>query len=309
MKIFLKNQFVIFTTLVVGVLLLSACKKEPKLSVTPSILTFKAHETEEKALTIDTDAKSWTHNVSYKSESDWITVNKKRDNENQLIVKVNENFNTASSRTGTITISAGKAATVDVTVEQEKSPYPGKSTYSATGAPLFNITGHMFTSWTGELIPNTTTSTPTYYTLTNWANKSVEIRIHYVGGQFQTNRTFRQLYDPSGYGGYLHWGTIDFNAQELTYYLNENRTIPYNATTRTFELGTHNGLPVFLAILVINERTGQWVTNGYFVNAYYDLKIVHSATTYASQIKSSEAENSIVKYMTPNDFKIIFVDK
>ena len=116
-------KFMTYAALVAGIFLLNGCKeKEPKLSVSPTQLTFRADDTQEQSVTIETNASNWDYKVSYQSESGWMNVYTKANNDNQLFVKVSDYTDTNASRTGKITINAGKATAVDVTVEQIKKP-------------------------------------------------------------------------------------------------------------------------------------------------------------------------------------------
>jgi len=277
------------------------------ISVSPTSYTFAYNATSQQTATVESNPTTWSFEKP--AAATWLTVSQ---NGNSLRYNPTSQNTTGSVRSTTITLRAGTASTTFTVTQATSTPpptYPGRCNYTATGSPIWDLSGYMYTSWTGELIPNTTSSTPTYYTLTNWTNKSVSIRFNYVGGQFQVDRTTRLLYDPTGYGGYLCWGTINFSALQIIYYPDDDRTISYNSSTRTFDPGTYNGLPVFLGIIVKNENTGKWDLDSWFINDYYDIKIVHTATTSAPQIRSNEVENSIVKKRTLSDFQKTIVEK
>ncbi|MDR2915218.1 MAG: hypothetical protein LBV74_10370 [Tannerella sp.] len=113
----LKFKLKAFAALIIVSLLFTGCPGEDKdpdtLSVTPTRLSFKADDTEEKSVEITTNVSSW----NYKEESsDWIDAYRKSDN--KLYIKVRNHTNTSSSRTSKITISAGDATPVDITIEQ-----------------------------------------------------------------------------------------------------------------------------------------------------------------------------------------------
>ena len=105
-------QFFIIAVTVLSVC--GACDKNDKdpdtLSADISKIIFTADDTVEKSITV-TSNTTWT---SSKPES-WIET---KQTDNKLYVKVKNYTNTSSSRTGTITLSAGEALPVTVTIEQ-----------------------------------------------------------------------------------------------------------------------------------------------------------------------------------------------
>ncbi len=105
-----------FAAVILVPLLFTGCPGEDKepdtLSVTPTRLNFTADETNEKSVEITTNTSSW----NYKESDDWIEAYRKSDN--KLYVKVLNYTNTNSARTSKITINAGDAAPVDITIEQ-----------------------------------------------------------------------------------------------------------------------------------------------------------------------------------------------
>ena len=88
-----------------------SCPDKHTLSVTPSSLSFEARETQKKPLVITTDAETWDYQVM----ENWITAEKQ---ENVLYISVQNYTNTSQSRTAVITITAGKAPAVPVTITQ-----------------------------------------------------------------------------------------------------------------------------------------------------------------------------------------------
>jgi len=266
------------------------------LSVSPTSLTFDPNASTQ-TITVTTNAPSWNASTT----ASWLTLQT-----NNNILSVTSSQNTGTSRSSTVTVTAGSASPVSINVVQNGSQaWPGRCAYTATGSPVWNWPGHLFTSWSGELIPNSTTTTPTKYMLTNWANESVNIYFDYVGGQFKIDRTTKLIEDYSGkYSGYLAWGIVNMSAQTITYYPNDDRVISYNASTRTFETGTFNGLPVFLSILIKNNLTGEWDLEMGYINDYYDVKITHSVTSSAPQVSSGEKVKEALLKRVPDGFKI-----
>jgi hypothetical protein len=111
--------------MIAGMLFLTTCDKdkdrEPDvLSVNPTALTFSAEDTREQTVTVTTNVSSW----SYSGGDSWLDIYRKQDG--KLYFKVQNYTNTESSRTSTITVSAGKtiaasageAIAVKVTITQ-----------------------------------------------------------------------------------------------------------------------------------------------------------------------------------------------
>ena len=95
------------------------------LSVTPTELAFGAHDNVSKALTVQTNAKNWSATPS----ENWITASQGMD---KLTVSV-KNHTETTGRTGSITVTAGSATPVTVTVTQALAP----TTLSVTPSTLF----------------------------------------------------------------------------------------------------------------------------------------------------------------------------
>ena len=124
-------------------LVLTACpwddKKEPDvLSVSQTELTFGADETQARSVTITTNADFWEYAVS----SDWISV---QESENTLFVAVSKYTDTSIPRTGSVTVRAGDAPPVRITVTQYPRDVlgvsPSEQIYEAdeTGDKTFSI--------------------------------------------------------------------------------------------------------------------------------------------------------------------------
>ena len=124
----------------VGILFFMSCEK-PYVRVSDSKLEFKADETEEKSVTIETNASNWK--IQSVSEPDWIDAYQKVDGD-KLFVKTPDYTNTNNSRTGAITVSAsmnGETATAEIFIEQLKKPKNSLSLNSAEISYGANETG------------------------------------------------------------------------------------------------------------------------------------------------------------------------
>jgi hypothetical protein len=105
------NFKAIAALMISATMLLTGCRKDPNvLTVSPSELSFNAVDQSTKSFSISTDAKSW----SFTSSGNWATLTQSG---NQLNVTVNDNSDT-SQRSMTVTISAGTAEQVMVTITQ-----------------------------------------------------------------------------------------------------------------------------------------------------------------------------------------------
>lgn len=119
---YLKFNLFTLIAVVLNVLLFSTCRKEsePVLTVDPTILTFSADDSVRKVVTVETDAKSWNYFIDAKGS--WIVPEKDNVN-NRLYLSVQSYTDTENPRNATVTVSAGKASPVDITVIQEKKQY------------------------------------------------------------------------------------------------------------------------------------------------------------------------------------------
>ena len=278
----------------------------PTLSVTPTSRIFTWNSQTPLDFTVTTNQSSWSAEKMITAA--WLDIT---PNGNLLTVKPNSNNTTTSSRTVSIRFTAGTATPVTVTVTQNiNSTWPPRSNYTATGTPLMNSSqGYNYTTWTGEIIPNTTSTTtpPSFYEVTRWANSSAHIYLDYVNGQFMIDNYTIIIEDDTGqYDGYLVWGTYNSAGNGLiTYYLEDDRIISYNATTRVLEAGTYNGLPVVLAIIPRDKTTGEWLIDSWFFNIYSNLRFTLTPSSSAPQIRSNPIETGVVMKSLPSDIKVI----
>jgi hypothetical protein len=98
------------------ILCLTACQKEEKdpdiLLVLPTDLTFSATDTREQTISVSTNAPSW----KFSGGDSWLDSYIKQDN--KLYIKVENYTNTETSRKSTLTITAGDAQPVTISIEQ-----------------------------------------------------------------------------------------------------------------------------------------------------------------------------------------------
>ena len=142
--------FVVMAAIISCTLLLFvSCKKDPNtLSVSETTLTFSANETDQKTVTITTDASGWEYNVS---DPSWIVAT--RQGANLLAVKVEPYSDTGAARTGTITITAGTATSVNIMIKQDAkislSISPTSLTFASdeTGEKTVTITTTSTNGW------------------------------------------------------------------------------------------------------------------------------------------------------------------
>ena len=139
-----------FAVIISGILFFISCsEKETDLNVNPHHLVFNAEDLSEKSFAIETNAKYWDFEIN---SLNWLDVYTKPNVKNKLFVRVHNNADTEGSRVGHITVSAGKSAMIDVTVEQLK-----KET-NKLSVSLDNII--FYTSDTGDKHIEITTDAP-----------------------------------------------------------------------------------------------------------------------------------------------------
>jgi|GEM_PF-4059048 len=164
-----KAQFLVIAA---AVLTLCGCPedKEPDtLAADLSKVTFSADDTAEKSITV-TSNTTW---ASSRSDS-WIET---RQSDNKLYIKVENYTNTSNSRTGTITLTAGDALPVTITVEQDKKELnsltvdPPSLNYQAneSGTKTVSVTTNSKDGWNA-------TSDKSWITLTKKDN-TIEVKV------------------------------------------------------------------------------------------------------------------------------------
>ena len=300
MKLF-KSKFSIFAAIFAGMFLMTACPA-PELTLSPSSLTFEAIDQGEQSVTIKSNASDWK---IQKVSDNWIDATKNSDDD-KLYVKVSDNLNTNDSRTGTISIKVdrrGKSSSEEINVEQRKLTPPQNTTYTASATPLENNPPWNLTSWSGSFVSHLTENPP-YYGLSNWSNYDINFFFDYVNGQFKLDN-YTKLEDDGQWGLYMVWGT--YSNSTYTFYTTNERFMNYNWSTRTFDAGTFNGLPVVITIMPKHSSTGQWDLNTYYFNIYNNLRIT-LASTYAPQIERSNVDTGLVKRQFPSNVKVNIIE-
>lgn len=114
MKKFVFNVLT-FIAVIAGMLIFTGCPKdEPNtLSVSPTNITFTAVDPQEQLVTITTDADSWSHQVS----AGWVSAT---PDQAAKTLKINAQAytNTSDPRTAVLTITAGDAPPVTISITQ-----------------------------------------------------------------------------------------------------------------------------------------------------------------------------------------------
>ena len=117
----IKFNVSLFTAMIACIMLLSGgfCqdpKPEPiTLSVSPTSLTFSAINPQEQLVAIKTNANSWAYQVT----DSWVSASQEGDN---LKVSTQDNTSPTVTRTAKITVTAGDAPSVTISVTQPPRP-------------------------------------------------------------------------------------------------------------------------------------------------------------------------------------------
>jgi hypothetical protein len=221
------------------------------LSVSPTSLAFTYNESSQKTVTVTTNASFWSASPS----ASWITISKLSTS---FWVSVSANSST-SSRSGSITISAGNAPDRTVTVTQtgtpaSSGPWPRRSYYTGTGTPvLVNTTSSDYNNpWSGTVTPYPLTGTPSYYTFSNWAGYPDGFRCNYSGGKMIIDGS-RLILEDSGIKVYFK--AIIFPTSS-TWVEVTNYEVIRNESTRTLDFsGTYNGHNVSVGYIFLQGTT------------------------------------------------------
>jgi hypothetical protein len=190
---------------------------------------------------------------------------------------------------------SGSISFIDYSDDPDCTPPPSSTypngNYSATGTPILQLSGNgNATSWNGTITPNTTSGTPSFFTITNWGNGGLPIWCDYKGGKYILD-TKTRIYQNSTHEGYL---CVGYKSGNTTYISDHNDDaeypVSYNSSTRTFDFSsTLNGRSAGVGIVAINKQTGE--PEGYFSNLYTNAKLVLSSTSSAPR----SGENTTVK--------------
>ena len=280
---------------------------EPTLTVTPNSYSFGWNSQSNQYFTVTTNQSSWS--ATKVNSASWLDIT---PSGNQLRVSPNSNNpSTTAARTETIRFTAGNATPVTRTVTQSPMPQPidGPYNFTATGTPVENSSyGYNYTSWTGTARPNNSVSPPNC-SFSNWGRSTIPVYIDYVNGSYRLNTTTRVLTDSDGDEGYFCMCTIDANGY-ATPRPGVNYNVSYNPTTKIIDFsGTYNGYPTCIAIIPKNPRTGQWLTDYYYINTYRNLKIQLTTATSAPQLSDDENIINLLNNSTDSQGNIIEIKK
>jgi len=278
----------------VTVMVKQAGQVTSSLSVSPQTINFPANDIAPKTATITTTAASW----DYSSAPDWLTLSKSG---NTLTVTPKDLNKTSSQREAIITITAGTATPVYLTVRQDvTSDDPNKlkfsdivrSTYMATGTPLSGVQYPAVNSWKGDLIPYPDDPNDQYYAVTNWADiAGFPLWVNFEDGKlFLDNSSICK--DDGTYVyhytvGYISGTTFTSAPSSYKY------EVKYNKSTKTLDFtGTYSGNPAVVILRRINKSTqvGSVLTDLGLSNAKLVLTSVSSMTpSNVNVVKRSDA--------------------
>ena len=243
--------------------------KQDNLSVTPNNLQFEATSTDAQLVKVTTGAKSWDVNTN----DGWLKVEKVNNGFNVSAVAYTSYDN---DRNGTITVSAGNAEPVTVTVTQTKLVAPritdiAKSNYKATGVPSWLKTPGPST-WTGQVVPHDTVPVP-YYTITNFGGDNINVFCDFKDGKIVIDNYSVVASDGATYKGYFRAVAYDESGSKVNILSDDyDYVVAYNKTTKILDFsGTYNGLPILVGVLAKNVNTNNY--EGVFTELYKNLKL------------------------------------
>jgi hypothetical protein len=260
------------------------------LSVSPTSLSYTASETGTKTVTVTTNASSWDATTS----ASWIQLTKSGAS---LRVNVTSANSSTSSRSATITVTAGNASSKTVSVSQAgNSGFPQfpASTFTATGTPTSDndLTPR---SWTGLIVPGSTN----FYGIMPWGGLEIPVYCDYVSGKILIDR-LTKINEVDGYSIYFRALAINYStgdAWDITEY-----AVTYNSSTRTLDFsGTYNGLSIAVGIVAVKG-------SGYVpMIMYTNLKLVLSSSSYAPQqlTQAVTAKTKAASATTPDLSKLL----
>ena len=159
------------------------------------------------------------------------------------------------------------------------------STYSGTGSPLFDAPS----SFTGKFVVNEELINETYYTITNWANKTL-VFLDYKNGKFYLDGTtvlfeYDNLYWCMGVSTSDEWGNVHIQPASFEY------EVKYNSSTKTFDFsGTLNNQPVVVGLVGRDKVTGEALS--FSGDTFYsDAKLVLTPIPKSVSAKTQDFEN------------------
>jgi len=215
------------------------------LSLESNTLEFTA-DGGKQSVDVVTNVKSWEVVPS----ADWLKIGRSGVD---FSVTVGKYTDPTQDRVGEITVKAGNAKPVIVTVKQSAPP-PNtivSSTYTANGIPYPYIDPAPG-SWTGTVTP----SGNNRYKISNWANigNDIPMFLNYVDDKFVLDGSTKvdenasyNIYYGAGYDS----GTDYFRVN--------NYVVNYNPATRTLDFsGTYNGYQIYVGLWAQVKSTGAW---------------------------------------------------
>lgn len=207
-------------------------KKINTLSASPGSLSYNANETGEKTVAITTDAPSWV--ASNSNSNSWIRLSQQS---NTLTVNVTAQNTQPETRSGEITITAGNAPSIKVTVTQGAAPHTLSVSTSSinftadeTSARNVTVTTNA-SSWSASVpssvnwltlgsSPGTLTVTPTRNTSNNERTATITVS---AGTAPSASIRVTQAGIPQT--------TLTLNPTALTFNYNETTNQPVTVTT------------------------------------------------------------------------------
>ena len=262
------------------------------LSVSTNSFTFNANETSPKTATVTTNAQNWDiMGVS----ADWINAVKQGNTISINPLSVNTSL---TPRNATITVVAGSATSVIITVTQKGTPLMN-SAYTATGTPLA-VSNPAPASWSGEFEVSDELSEP-YYAISNWANK-ILMYLKNDNGKILLDGTVVVAEYDSRYlcfaAGYYEGGYLVSKPASFQYEIN------YNVNTGTLNFsGTIDGRTAVVGVVGRNKITGQ-VETFYGDTFYSGAKLILTPKSNQVQINENKMNGKEQKFSIANKKKI-----
>ena len=254
------------------------------LSASPTSLSFNANETGQKTVSILTDALAWEATKT----DQWISLSQSGQTLTVSVIAANTQ---SEPRSAVITITAGNAPPVTVTVTQNsntvppdtnKMPISSLSEYYANSFPLFifNDPDWEKETWKGMIKPVENPAL-SYLEVSNFSDRDIFIYCDYINGKFRLDQ-YTKVAQSENYDGYLRIAILE-NDSTLTFPFGVNYEISYDAATNVLDFsGTYNGFPICVGVACLSRATGEMVKNTFFTNFYYNLKLQLSNTPSSS---------------------------
>ncbi len=270
------------------------------LSVSPGTLSFAVDQTDTKTATVTTNAASW----EAASPVEWLILEKQG---NTLRITPTGLNRGSSSRTASVSVTAGTAKSVTLTVTQLVTTMSFKdivnSTYTATGSPLPSAFAPEPAkgTWTGTL--SVSDDPNRYYTINNWAGISDDfyVRLNYTSSgliAIDASTKVNEIDDCEIYFRVCYITGSNMVMMLSSYSYN----VSYNQTAKTLDFsGTVNGYTAYVGLFGKLKTTGEWISIGNTIlrnlklvltpKAARALQSVGTPTTPAKQsIKVDESE-------------------